>query len=98
MNREDKNISYFAKGFGWNLCCKQATYLLLKKEEEKKLTFKEETALKFHLRICKLCRAFKIQSVWMNEQIKQNLKDWVVMPSEDKNKLKDLINNKLGGF
>ena len=93
MSAEDKNIAYFSKGFSLNLCCKQATYLLLKKEELQKLSFKEETALKFHMSICKFCRAFKIQSAMMNVAIKQSLS--VLMPQGDKEKLKLLINNNL---
>lgn len=96
MIPEDKNIHYFSKSFGWNLCCKQATYLLLKKEEHQKLSFKEEYALKFHMSICKLCKAFKIQSAIMNETIKQNLQQMVLMPQTEKDKLKVLINSNLG--
>lgn len=92
---EDKKIAYFDKGFGWNLCCKQATYLLLKKEETKALSFKEEYALKFHMSICKFCRAFKKQSELMNVVIKQNLQQVVLMPETEKDNLKLLINNKL---
>ena len=95
MSAEDKNIAYFTKGTGWNLCCKQATYLLLKKEEQQQLSFKEETALKFHMSICKFCRAFKIQSAMMNDAIKQSLSEMVLMPQGDKEKLKLLINNNL---
>ena len=95
MSAEDKNIAYFDKGTGWNLCCKQATYLLLKKEEQQELSFKEETALKFHMSICKLCRAFKIQSAMMNDAIKQSLNQMVLMPQADKDKLNVLINNNL---
>jgi hypothetical protein len=95
MSAEDKNIAYFSKGFSLNLCCKQATYLLLKKEEQQKLSFKEETALKFHMIICKFCRAFKIQSALMNDAIKQNLSQMVLLPQADKEKLKLLINNNL---
>jgi hypothetical protein len=95
MSAEDKNIAYFNKGTGWNLCCKQATYLLLKKEEQQQLSFKEETALKFHMSICKFCRAFKIQSVLMNDAIKQSLSQMVLMPQAAKEKLKLLINSNL---
>ena len=95
MSAEDQNTAYFNKGFGWNLCCKQATYLLLKKEEEVELSFKEEAALKFHMSICKLCRAFKIQSAMMNDAIKQSLQHLVLMPQADKDKLKSLINSNL---
>jgi hypothetical protein len=95
MSAEDKHIAYFSKNFSWNLCCKQATYLLLKKEELQKLSFKEETALKFHMRICKFCRAFKIQSAIMNEAIKQGLQQVVLLPQADKDNLKRLINSNL---
>ncbi|HKC69055.1 MAG TPA: hypothetical protein VKG26_12545 [Bacteroidia bacterium] len=94
---EDKNIAYFNKGFSLNLCCKQATYLLLKKEE-KPLSFKEEYALKFHMSICKLCRAFKIQSEIMNNAINKNLNQMVLMPQKEKNNLKVLINSNLGNI
>ena len=96
MSSQEKNIAYFSKGFGWNLCCKQATYLLLKKEEDQKLSFKEETALKFHLRICKACRAFQMQSILMNDAIKQSLQRVILMPQADKDNLKQLINSNLG--
>jgi len=95
MTSEEKNIAYFSSSLGWNLCCKQATYLLLKKEEQQKLSFKEEYALKFHMSICKLCKAFKKQSEIMNEAIKQSLKEVVLMPRSEKDNLKTLINNNL---
>lgn len=95
MSREDKHTHYFVNT-GWNLCCKQATYLLLKKEELTKLSFKEETALKFHMAICKFCRAFKKQSALMNEAIHQSvLATQKNMKERDKAKLKLLINSKL---
>jgi hypothetical protein len=94
MTSEDKNIAYFSKSFGWNLCCKQATYLLLKKEE-KALSSKEEYALKFHMSICKLCKAFKKQSEIMNEAINKNLNQMVLMPQIEKENLKLLINSNL---
>jgi len=94
MTSDEKNIAYFSKSVGWNLCCKQATYLLLKKEE-KALSFKEEYALKFHMRICKLCKAFKIQSEIMNEAINKNLHQMVLMPQIEKDNLKTLINSNL---
>ncbi len=94
MTSEDKNIAYFSKNFSWNLCCKQATYLLLK-QEEKPLSFKEEYALKFHMSICKLCKVFKKQSEIMNEAINKNLQQMVLMPQTEKDKLKTLINSNL---
>ena len=98
MTSEEKNTSYFSKPFGWNLCCKQATYLLLKKEEQQILSRKEEFALKFHMSICKLCKAFKKQSIIMNEAIKQNSQRIVLMPQPEKDNLKSLINNNLNKF
>src|ERR1043166_5108687 len=95
MSGEEKYTHYFAST-GWNLCCKQATYLLLKKEELQKLSFRDETALKFHLAICKFCRAFKKQSALMNEVIGQaahSVHDH--LKEADKTKLKVLINSKL---
>lgn len=92
---EDKHIHYFGKGFGWNLCCKQATYLLLKKEEVKELSFKEEMGLKFHLFICKFCRAFKSQSQLMNEAIHNVLHTEKNLSRQQKESLRQLINNNL---
>jgi hypothetical protein len=97
MISDEKNITYFSKNFGWNLCCKQATYLLLKKEEQHALSFKEEYALRFHMSICKLCKAFKKQSEIMNETIKHSLQQAVLMPQIEKDNLKSLINNNLRG-
>ncbi len=95
MSGEDRYAHYFA-GRGWNLCCKQATYLLLKKEEVQKLSFKDEAALKFHLTICKFCRAFKKQSAIMNQVISQTvLASKGSLKETEKSKLKLLINSKL---
>jgi hypothetical protein len=96
MSSEEKHTHYFANSIGWNLCCKQATYLLLKKEELKKLSFKEETAMKFHMAICKFCRAFKKQSAIMNRMISETvLASETTMNEPEKNKLKLLINSNL---
>src|ERR1700757_4265209 len=98
MSSEEKNIAYFGVS-KWNLCCKQATYLLLKKEELTKLSFKDETALKFHMAICKFCRAFKKQSEIMNRLISENvLESSVKLANTDKNNLKSLINSNLNGI
>ena|ERR1700751_4118513 len=95
MSSEEKNIAYFGVS-KWNLCCKQATYLLLKKEELSKLSFKDESALKFHMAICKFCRAFKKQSALMNQLISQMaLANSAKLNDNDKNNLKTLINNSL---
>ncbi|MEO8762482.1 MAG: hypothetical protein ABI388_12775 [Bacteroidia bacterium] len=98
MSSEEKNTTYFSTSMGWTLCCKQATYLLLKKEEKQVLSRKEEFALKFHMSMCKLCRAFKIQSAIMNEAIKQNLQQLVLMPQVEKENLKTLINSELNKY
>lgn len=95
MSGEEKHTHYFAHT-GWNLCCKQATYLLLKKEESKKLGFREEFALKFHMMICRFCRAFRKQSLTMNEIIRETARAADKQMSRDqKLKLKLLINSKL---
>ncbi len=96
MSNEEKHTHYFSNSIRWNLCCKQATYLLLKKEEITKLSFKEETALKFHMLICKFCRTFKKQSTLINKFISENiLANNVKLAEADKNNLKSLINNNL---
>ena len=91
MSNNEPHIHYFART-GWNLCCKQATYLTLKKEEVKKLSFKEELALKLHMAICKFCRAFRKQSEMMNQMIlKAGLQSGPTMQEDVKNKLKALV-------
>ena len=96
MSGEEKHNHYFSDGTGWNLCCKQATYLLLKKEELSKLSFKEETALKFHLSICKFCRAFKKQSALLNKLISETvLENKFKLSDPTKTNLKSLINSNL---
>src|SRR4051812_303263 len=96
MNGEDNNIHYFEHGTGWNLCCKQATYLLLKKEEKPKLSFKEEVALAFHMAICKFCKAFKKQSALMNRFINETVtKTSLQMGEKEKRNLKVLIDSSL---
>lgn len=96
MSSEEKDINYFSRGTGWNLCCKQTTYLLLKKEELGKLSFKEESAMKFHMAICKFCRAFKKQSelmnIWISESVKKNT---LTLAPADKSNLKSLISKGL---
>ena len=95
MNGEEKHTHYFA-GTGWNLCCKQATYLVLKKEEVSKLSFKEEISLKFHMLICRFCRAFRKQSAIMNQVISETvLGAQNNLKAADRAKLKLLINSKL---
>lgn len=99
MSGEEKHIHYFEQGTGWNLCCKQATYLLLKKEETFRLSFKEETALKFHMSICKFCKAFRKQSILMNRFINETVKKTSLqMGEKEKNNLKTLIDSNLRGI
>jgi hypothetical protein len=98
MSGEEKHTHYFSNSLGWNLCCKQASYLLLKKEELIKLTFKQESALKFHLAICKFCRAFKKQSQIINNLISEvvlNDKNGAKLSDKDKDNLNLLISNNL---
>ncbi len=98
MSGDDKHTHYFASTIGWNLCCKQATYLLLKKEEVKELSFKEEWALKFHLSFCKFCKLFRKQSAILNQMIgKTVLTSKAQLLQRDKDKLKLLINSNLNG-
>jgi hypothetical protein len=96
VSTNEKHIHYFASSIGWNLCCKQATFLLLKKEESVKLTFKEESALKFHMAICRFCKLFKKQSAIMNKLIHESIASGTLrMADVDKNNLKSLINSGL---
>lgn len=98
MSADNKHTHYFANNIGWNLCCKQATYLLLKKEEVKKLSFKEELGLRFHLSICKFCKMFRKQSAIINQMIHENvLANRAQLLQKDKEKIKLLINSNLNG-
>jgi hypothetical protein len=45
--------------------CKESTRLTIKKEENK-LTLREKLELSFHLLICKYCKSFSKQSLWIN--------------------------------
>lgn len=96
MSSEEKYMDYFSQGTGWNLCCKQATYLLLKKEELSKLSFKEGTSLTFHMFICKFCRAFKKQSALMNKFINLSVStNTAKLKETERNALKQLIDKNL---
>jgi predicted anti-sigma-YlaC factor YlaD len=74
-----------------NISCKQATYLVSKKEENK-LTWLEKIKLRGHMSICSICRYFEEQTAFIGrmtkhthteahlpenrkEQIRQSLKD-----------------------
>ncbi len=99
MISEEKHIHYFSHSIGWNLCCKQATYLLLKKEELKKLSFKEESSLKFHRAICKFCRTFIKQSLLINKMMNEIvLENNLTLNNGVKSNLKSLINNNLNNM
>ncbi len=90
------HITYFQKPTSWNLCCKQATYLTLKKEAMKKLSWKEELSLSFHMLICRFCRIFKKQSELMNNLLFPTEKTpQIPLQKEEKNNFKELIINNL---
>ncbi len=50
-----------------NISCKEATFLLSKKEE-KKLGFLNRLKLQAHLAICSVCRLFALQTEFMAKQ------------------------------
>ena len=78
--------------------CKQATYLI-EKRELTKLTFKEGVELRVHLVGCDMCKLYVKQSQKINEMIKQLLKTDVKGPfkldDRFKNTLQAQIENQL---
>jgi len=52
----------------FNITCKQATYLLSKKEEGR-LTWIEKWRLSAHLGICSFCRLFEIQTNFITHNV-----------------------------
>ena len=50
--------------------CRSATFLISKKDE-RAITFFENLQLQLHLKVCSLCRLFKIQSSFILRNIKQ---------------------------
>lgn len=78
--------------------CKRATFLI-EKQLETDLSFAEKTKLKFHLYGCSWCRMYQQQSESLHLVIANLLRRQFtkakVMPQNFKNKLKNLITDKL---
>jgi predicted metal-binding protein len=55
------------------LTCKHATELIERKQETE-LSFKSGLQLKFHLMMCKACKAYYAQSLLINKALKKYLK------------------------
>lgn len=56
------------------ISCKQATYLLSKKEE-KKLSWLEKLRLRGHMTICSLCRKFEEQTGFIGRNARHSHAD-----------------------
>lgn len=75
------------------ISCKEATYLISKKEEGK-LTLAERLKLSIHLMLCSICRAFEKQSEFIGHHAKR-IDDALVqdshLPDPDKAVLKSTL-------
>ena len=71
------------------LSCKEATYLVSKKEESK-LTWLENVKLRSHLSICSLCKKFEQQTGFIILNIKHTYENRV-LSNEVKEKIKSLL-------
>lgn len=71
------------------LSCKEATYLVSKKEESK-LTWLEYVKLRSHLSICSLCKKFEQQTGFIILNIKHTYENRV-LSNEVKEKIKSLL-------
>lgn len=76
-----------------NISCKEATYLVSKREEGK-LTIRERLKLYFHFRICSFCKLFARQSKYMGQQTAklEEQMDEVKMEHKDKEQIRKEIN------
>lgn len=54
-----------------HISCKQATYLVSKKEE-RNLSWLERWQLRAHLAMCSICRKFETQSGWIGRMARQH--------------------------
>ena len=64
------------------LSCKNATFLVSKKQETK-LSFVEEIQLKAHLSICDMCTNFKIQTDAITSSLKKRNNNIISQSSEE---------------
>jgi hypothetical protein len=78
--------------------CKEATELLVKKQEGQ-LGFLNRIRLKYHTLACRFCRLFGSQSASLDYEIKQNHEhqaDDVHLSDESKLTLKNTVDSELG--
>ncbi|MFY7900317.1 MAG: hypothetical protein ACOVNY_09040 [Chitinophagaceae bacterium] len=72
-----------------NITCKQATYLLSKKEEGK-LTWLDKWRLSRHLVICYVCELFEIQTNFITKHAHDYVAD-ASMPESSKQQIKEQL-------
>lgn len=76
------------------ITCKEATLFILQ-NEEKKISFGDKARLRLHLLICKFCRMFQKQSLFLDAAVK-NLSNQTRLSESEKlemeRKLKDSEN------
>ncbi len=65
-----------------NISCKEATQLILKKEEGK-LSIGQRVQLSLHLLICDLCKSFNLQNKWINKHIHHLQEHFSIKASEE---------------
>ena len=73
------------------LSCKEATFLLSKKEENK-LSWLEKIKLRSHLSICSLCRRFEQQTGFIILNAKHT-HEIAFLSNESKDKMQSALNN-----
>lgn len=68
--------------------CKEATYLISKKEEGK-LTFIQNVKLRMHISMCKFCKLFEKQNKYIIDNIRKLNDKEIKLPSEIKNNISE---------
>lgn len=77
-----------------NISCKQATFLISKKQETK-LSLKEQLQLTLHLCICRMCKLFKIQTNFIVKNARQLQAQQQQLPKPVKEKIANELMNEM---
>lgn len=79
------------------ISCKKAS-ILLSASMDRELTFIERLRLRMHLMVCKWCRRFRIQLVFLQslgEEISKEDHDFASLPQEAKERIQSRLNEEL---
>ncbi|MBZ0255631.1 zf-HC2 domain-containing protein [bacterium] len=79
------------------LSCKKAS-ILLSASMDRELTFFEKFRLNIHLAVCKWCRRFRVQLVFLQslgEDLKQDDELLASLPQEAKERIQNRLNEEL---